>query len=257
MTTTPASPTGFRQRLGDQLSALAAENATAATTETATATASAPGTAPSTVPVPSTVLVPVAVPDAPPHPAPWRRRHWAVRHRLPLAVAGVAAVGVALATLPAHRSATPDPGQATGTAVTSQPQRITTAAYTLQREEDGRVRLAITDAAGKLLDTARLQRDLNSLGVPALVYTGDPKCTKPPTGTGDDSPRDTWNIELAKGGKPILSVRPDRIPAGQHLLVAFPLARTDPDHAGYVIQAGRIDGTPPTCVPALPKSSAG
>ncbi|MEU6145874.1 hypothetical protein ABZ848_36720 [Streptomyces sp. NPDC047081] len=248
MTTPPASPTGFRQRLGDQLSALAAENATASAT--ATATASAPGTAPSTVPVP------LPVTNVPPRPAP-RRLPWAVRHRLPLAVAGVAAVGVALATLPAHRSATPAPGRATGPAVTSQPQRITTAAYTLQREDDGRVRLAITDAAGKLLDTARLQRDLNSLGVPALVYTGDPKCTKPPTGTGDDSPRETWSIELAKGGKPVLSVRPDRIPAGQHLLVAFPLARTDPDHAGYVIQAGRIEGTPPTCVPALPKSSAG
>ncbi|ARP68816.1 hypothetical protein LK07_02440 [Streptomyces pluripotens] len=137
-----------------------------------------------------------------------------------------------------------------------QPQKITTAAYTLQREDDGRVRVAISDPAGKLLDTGRLQRDLNRLGVPAVVYAGDPRCTDTPTSPGDHSSNKTWDIELTKGGKPVLSVRPDRIPAGQHLLVAFPLLRTDPDRAAYAITAGRIDGTPPACVPAWPKGSA-
>ncbi|MGI5457394.1 hypothetical protein ACQEWB_30370 [Streptomyces sp. CA-249302] len=229
MTTTPLSPAGFRERLGDELSALAAER--------------------------TSTTVAAAATDLAPIPAS-RRRRWARRPRLSLAIAAAAAAGVILTIVATHQPATP--AQATAPDTGSHPQKITriaTAAYTLQREEDGRVRLAITDAAGKLLDTARLQRDLNRLGVPALVYAGDPDCTEPPTATADDAPRETWHIELAKGGKPVLSVRPDRIPAGQHLLVAFPLARTDPAHAGGVIQAGKIAGTPPSCVPAMPGSS--
>ncbi|MBO4259964.1 hypothetical protein [Streptomyces griseorubiginosus] len=210
---TTRTPVGFQQRLGDRLTALAAERAVA--------------------------------------PVPVRRRPWVVRHRLPLALAGVAAAGAAVTTVAVDRPATP----ARATPV-QQPQRITTAAYTLQREADGRVRLAISGPDGRLLDTARLQRDLNRLGVPAVVYAGDPACTATPTSSGDDAPSATWRIELAKGGKPVLTVRPDRIAAGQHLLVAFPLVRTDPGRAAYVITAGRIDGTPPTCVPAWPRDSS-
>ncbi len=218
---TPLTPAGFQQRLGDQLTLLAAEMATA------------PRTAPT--------------------PAP-RRRPWATRHRLPLAIAGVAAAGAVFTTVATHRPATP--ALVTQKDARWQPQKITTVAYTLQREGDGRVRLAISDTAGNLLDLARLQRDLNRLGVPAVVYAGDPECTEKPVNTGDAAPDKTWHIEPTKGGKvPVLSVQPDRIPAGQHLLVAFLLARTDPGHAAYAIQAGRIEGTPPACVPAMPKGS--
>lgn len=217
---TPVTPAGFQQRLGNRLAALAAETATA------------PGTTPT--------------------PAP-RQRPWATRHRLPLAVAGIAAAGAAFTAVATHHPA--GGARATRQDATVQPQKITTVSYTVQRQNDGRVRLAISDPSGRLLDTARLQRDLNRLGVPAAVYAGDPQCTDTPTTTADASPHDTWHIELTKGGKPVLSVRPDRIPAGQHLLVAFPLARTDPGHGAYVIQAGRFTGTAPACVPALPKGS--
>ncbi|MCH5672004.1 hypothetical protein [Streptomyces gilvus] len=210
---TTRTPVGFQQRLGDRLTALAAERTVA--------------------------------------PFPVRRRTWVARHRLPLALAGVAAAGATLVTVAVDRPATP-----TRATREQQPQRITTVAYTLQREAGGRVRLAISGPDGRLLDTARLQRDLNRLGVPAVVYAGDPACTAAPTSSGDDAPSSTWRIELAKGGKPVLSVRPDRIAAGQHLLVAFPLLRTDPDRAAYVITAGRTDGTPPACVPAWPRGSS-
>ncbi|MCH0566475.1 MULTISPECIES: hypothetical protein [unclassified Streptomyces] len=218
---TSPTPDGFQQRLGNQLTVLAAEPATA------------PGDAPT--------------------PAP-RPRPWAMRHRLSLAIAGLAAVGAGITTVAVHHPTTP--ARTAQKDAVRPPQKITTAAYTLQREDDGRVRVAISDPAGKLLDIGRLQRDLNRLGVPAVVYAGDPECTDMPTSPGDDSSNKIWHIELTKGGKPVLSVRPDRIPAGQHLLVAFPLLRTDPAHAAYAITAGRIDGTAPACVPAWPKGSA-
>ncbi|MFF4487685.1 hypothetical protein ACFY0F_14520 [Streptomyces sp. NPDC001544] len=56
-------------------------------------------------------------------------------------------------------------------------------------------------------------------------------------------------------GAPVLSVRPDRIPAGRHLLVAFLPGRTQPHRGATIIRAGRLAGRAPSCVPALLKGS--
>ncbi|MBM9507842.1 hypothetical protein [Actinacidiphila acididurans] len=141
-------------------------------------------------------------------------------------------------------------------------------AYTVRRGAHGVVRLAITDPDAKRLDLNAVQRDLNRLGVPALVHAGEPGCSTPPTAGAPDveAPAATgapaaesapfvqgvWRIETAKGGKPLLDVRPEAIPAGAHLLVVFPLARTDPAHAGYVITAHVQRGAAPACVPPFP-----
>lgn len=195
---------------------------------------------------------------------------------VPLATA--AAAGVVFTALATGHTTTP--AQAEQHSTDGQPLKITAAAYTLQQEGHGLVKLAITDPAGKL-DLPGLQRNLDRLGIPARVYVGDPNCPTSPQADRGSSPASTpdptatasvsqpeaspapsrstdrhlartgdiWTIEK-KNGKPVLYVRPDRIPAGTQLMVGFPVARTEPDHPWSAIESSIIDGTPPACIPA-------
>ncbi|OIJ88405.1 hypothetical protein [Streptomyces colonosanans] len=215
--------------------------------------------------------------DADPDAAvPARSRRRKAFLAIPLATAVAAgAVFTALAT--GHAT---NPVQANQHSSSGQPLKITAAAYTLQQEDHGLVRLAIIDPAGKL-DLPGLQRDLDRLGVPARVYAGDPNCPTPadpsssptstpdpiptapasqpevsrtPSGLASEHPASSWRVEV-NNGKPVLYVRPDKIPAGQKLMVSFPLAHTEPDHAWSIIEGRTIDGTPPACIPAPPKGA--
>lgn len=217
---------------------------------------------------------------APDAAAPARPRRRLAFLAIPLVTA--AAAGAVFTALTTGHPTTP--AQANQHDTSGQPIKITAAAYTLQQEDHGLVKLAITDPAGKL-DLPGLQHDLDRLGVPARVYAGDPNCPNPqadpspsPTSTPDPTPTastsqpetsaapsspaterpaflgDSWRIEI-KNGKPVLYVRPGKIPAGQELMVGFPLAHTMPDHAWSIIEGGIIDGTPPACIPAPPEGA--
>lgn len=173
------------------------------------------------------------------------RQRFGLRLALPAGLAAAVA-GIALTALPAQ----------------------TAAAYTLQDTSDGTVKLTIVNPGGKI-DLDRLQAELDKLGVHSRVYAGDPDCrdssasatpapeTSPSSLAPDASPSQplAWDITF-EDGKPVLSVRADKMPADQQLMVAFPLAKTDPSHAYSVITAGVMNnGEAPDCVPAAPRGA--
>ncbi|MGI5380749.1 hypothetical protein ACQEV2_42535 [Streptomyces sp. CA-251387] len=216
-----------------------------------------------------------AAPDAAATARPRRRLAFLA---IPLVTA--AAAGTVFTALATGHPTTP--AKANQHDTSGHPLKITAAAYTLQQEDHGLVKLAVTDPAGKL-DLPGLQHDLDRLGVPARVYAGDPSCPNPQadpspsqTSAPDPTPSasqpaassapgrpttgrpavigDSWTVEM-KHGKPVLYIRPDKIPTGQQIMVGFPLAHTDPAHALSVIMGGMIDGTPPACIPAPPEGA--
>ncbi|WP_329537666.1 hypothetical protein OG568_55970 (plasmid) [Streptomyces sp. NBC_01450] len=148
--------------------------------------------------------------------------------------------------------------QGTGHSGTGQPLKVTAAAYTIQKGTGGVVRLAITDPARKL-DLSGLQHDLARFGIRARAYGGELLCPsggpfeKSPVPLTSDTEDKIWQVVPEKGDKTALDVHPDGIPTRDTLLINFPLAQTDPDHAGALMQIGLTDTTPPTCGPALPK----
>ncbi|MCX5233093.1 hypothetical protein [Streptomyces sp. NBC_00233] len=216
-----------------------------------------------------------------PAPRPDRRKRLALRVALPVGLAA-SATGVVVTALsggPVNQPQASSPSSTVTGAPSTSPQslgRITTAAYTVQREDNDIVKLTITDRAGKP-DLTKLQDDLDRLGVPSRVFAGDPEChPKPqpepsqspgatPSGSPqpDDSPRQhsaddrpilehqTWTISM-EDGKPVLYVRPSHVPAGQKIMIGFPLAATDPANALSVIMGDMIEGNAPYCLPAPP-----
>jgi hypothetical protein len=205
----------------------------------------------------------------------------------PIPVGLAAAAAIAATALlggtapPAHNggtsTATGKPGSVDTSSQTAEPRlRIVGAYYTLQRSADGLVKLQITDPAGKL-DLAGLQEDLDKAGVPSRVLAGDPGCrpmpmpTATPTSSngGTATPRASQSAPsrsaddmLVDGqvfgismedGKPILAVRPRKIPPGQEIVVGFPHAATDPVDALSVIRGALIASDASYCVPAPPR----
>ncbi|MBY8876125.1 hypothetical protein [Actinacidiphila acidipaludis] len=121
------------------------------------------------------------------HGAPERGR-LAVRVGVPVAVAAAAvAAVVAVSTTgtgsPApggHPSAVHEPAARVparaGASSSTGPLGITTAAYTLTRQQPGdRVRITLHPSAAGEVDPAQLQRDLASLGIHAKVTRGEPR----------------------------------------------------------------------------------
>jgi hypothetical protein len=146
------------------------------------------------------------------------------------------------------------------------PARITQVAYTLKRDSDESLVLAITDPAGKI-DTKALEADFARLSVPVRVYTGDPNCVlpaqpssalsgqpqpEPSQSSSVSSPGDgSYEIERVDG-KLALRVRPAMIPDGYVLTVAFPLAATAPEMAlGIMLSGVEKEEEVPACYPAL------
>ncbi|MFF0298788.1 hypothetical protein ACFYST_35545 [Kitasatospora sp. NPDC004614] len=188
-----------------------------------------------------------------------KRRRLGVRIALPAGLVAAAA-GVVVAALPAQ----------------------TAAAYTLQTADNGTVKLTVVNPAGKI-DLAKVQRELDRLGVRARVYAGDPNCQAPaplpstsassapsssPSASADapapsadapvpnaspaSEPSDqSWTLGR-ENGKLVLILNPARIPADKQVQIVFPLAKTDPAHGTSVIMGGLTDIPGPDCAPALP-----
>ncbi|GAA3373673.1 hypothetical protein GCM10020367_34520 [Streptomyces sannanensis] len=169
-----------------------------------------------------------------------KRRNLGVRIALPAGLAAAAA-GIALTVLPSQ----------------------TAAAYTLQTANDGTVELTVVNPSGKI-DPAKLEKDLDKLGVNSRVYAGDPDCSAPPysppsapttSGTARPDPGSLWVSSVVRWDRSrefVLHVRTDKIPADKHLEIVFPLAKTAPAHAYEIIVASLVSGPGPDCVPAEP-----
>ncbi|MFD8481594.1 hypothetical protein [Kitasatospora sp. NPDC059673] len=191
-----------------------------------------------------------------------KRRRLGVRIALPAALVA-AATGVVLTALPTQSAA----------------------AYTLQSADNGTVKLTVVNPAGKL-DLAKVQRELDRLGIRARVYAGDPNCqapaplpstsassapsSSPSASAGAPSPSadapvpslspasgpsdQSWTLGR-ENGKLVLILNPARIPADKQVQIVFPLAKTDPSHGASVIMGGLTDIPGPDCAPALPADS--
>jgi len=188
---------------------------------------------------------------------PRSRRALALRIAIP---AGLAAVGVAIASLTGHSvSASPQASpQASGPAATV--GTISAVGYTLQSSKQV-VTLAVVNAESKI-DLAGLQHNLDRLGIRAHVYAGDPGCgngisvvNNGPAlkGLPDAPAADYKQAGLTftdRGRSTLLEVNPEGIPAGDTLYLYFPLARTSPGNTFRDWQSGLLRGTVPTCLPA-------
>ncbi|MEV6317050.1 hypothetical protein [Streptomyces sp. NPDC051776] len=81
-------------------------------------------------------------------------------------------------------------------------ERIVNAAYTVERKAAGVVKLTIEDPSGKP-DIEGMRKDLESMGVPARVYAGDPDCPNPrPGGTPSGDPDPTGKPTGEPSGEP-------------------------------------------------------
>ncbi|MFI2367548.1 hypothetical protein [Streptomyces sp. NPDC018833] len=155
-----------------------------------------------------------------PRPARPRRR-LAVRLAAPVALAAcLAGTVLALDQTTPHSTS---PVIATDRATASNlPQRISTVAYTLNRERRGTVTVTIREA-GAQPDLAQLQRDLERMGVPARVYQDDPTC---PMDKGEDPELGYTTLKAIgfqhRNGAITASIHPRQIPAGTHLEILFP-----------------------------------
>jgi hypothetical protein len=172
---------------------------------------------------------------------------------------------------------------AAGIVLTTVPAQ-SAAAYTLQNEKEGIVKLTIVNPGGKI-DLEKLRNDMAHLGINSRVYVGDPNCHIPrnqgrpdpsaprhpepsPHGKVDATGKPSlvpgsrngvgrhdpalsggWDIG-SDDGKPVLYVRPSKIPENKQLMVGFPLAKTDPVHAYSLIVAGLQDEPGPACMPS-------
>ncbi|UWE13465.1 hypothetical protein [Actinacidiphila bryophytorum] len=176
-------------------------------------------------------------------------------------VAGLAAA-VAVTTLVVGQSASPGaPGALTASADGGRSlTRITNAAYTLEKDPAGGVRLTIENQAGKP-DIEAMRNDLARMGVRAKVLAGDPNC--PAGGASGDSggsipaQSNEHTGEVAPyfhlrraSGKLIAYIYPAKVPAGSTLTLGFPFAEVRPDHALDVLVISAPKGNGPTCIPA-------
>jgi len=173
------------------------------------------------------------------------RRRLAVRLAVPVALAAAVA-GTALAV---DRSTAPTASPGTAAADRHFPQHISSAAYTLDREPHGTVTVTVRGAGAARPDPARLQRDLERMGVPARVYQADPSC-KPRE--GDDAGLVggvTKAIDFRhRDGAFIAVVHPREIPAGTHLQIALSSAAKGSllaDSGEFALRKGKG----PDCIP--------
>lgn len=194
-------------------------------------------------------LLNVITEDARPAAAP-RRPGLARRLALPVGLA-VAAALIALATLPGGQGGSP----ATSPRSVG---RITNAAYDLEHTDDDLITLTVLDAT-EPVDTAQLQRDLDSLGVNSRVYAGEPGCQAAPPkiapGPDGDANKDWlrshgWEIgPTGDGHRTVLTIRPGLLAAGTQLFLYFPLAKSDPANSFRAMQAGLLVPPAPACMP--------
>jgi hypothetical protein len=138
--------------------------------------------------------------------------------------------------------------------------RITNAAYTLEKEPAGGVKLTIENSSGKP-DIEGMRNDLARMGVRAKVLAGDPNCpadddsgasgdpiTEPSNGhAGEVAPY--FHLRRA-AGKLVAYIYPAKVPAGSTLTLGFPFAEVRPDHALDVLVINAPKGDGPNCIPA-------
>ncbi|MFG2794865.1 hypothetical protein [Streptomyces sp. NPDC048419] len=178
-----------------------------------------------------------------------RRQRLAVRVLAPAAVATAIAGGA----VTVGQTGTPtDHGTTAGHTAPAGtghfPERITTVAYTLDREPHGVVKVTIRDIGETKPDPERLQRDLARMGVRARVYQGDPYC---PVSDGDASGDEGDDLALkvvqfeSRDGRFTASIHPDKIPAGHTLAIIFPVFTTAP--GADELAFGVVEGDGPDC----------
>lgn len=185
------------------------------------------------------------------------RRRW-----VPIGLAAGLAASIAAAVLVVNPGGGAHPAVAGRDAIESPATtdnslaRISTVAYTLQRESSGEVKVIMGKPEGKI-DVAGLQRDLVRMGVRARVIVTDRKC--PPTATDDESsstsapkPQQTvrGNLDKAyraevKHGKYVVYVNPKGIPVDEVLAFVF-----DDLNNAYGYSVSLWPGNGPECVPA-------
>jgi hypothetical protein len=128
------------------------------------------------------------------------------------------------------------------------PLRISTAAYTLNRQGHGTVTVTIGKAGAALSDPAKLQHDLERMGVPARVYGYYPSCpanSAPPFVTAKDAGARVMTVSRRQGAV-IATVNTDEFPAGAHLVLAIVPPPASPLHDSIVFGLGKSKG--PDCV---------
>nr|WSX74266.1 hypothetical protein OH826_10520 [Streptomyces sp. NBC_00899]WSX79669.1 hypothetical protein OH826_40985 [Streptomyces sp. NBC_00899] len=174
-------------------------------------------------------------------------------------VAGLAAT-VAATTLIVGQSASPGaPGGLTASADGGRSlNRITNAAYTLEKEPAGGVKLTIENSAGKP-DIEGMRNDLARMGVRAKVLAGDPSCSADSGASGDPIPEPSnghagevapyFHLRGA-AGRLVAYIYPAKVPAGSTLTLGFPFAEVRPDHALDVLVISASKGDGPKCIPA-------
>ncbi|MER7846368.1 hypothetical protein ABTZ03_20710 [Kitasatospora sp. NPDC096077] len=213
-----STPLNFQQQLGAELTARAADLATA---ERPT-----PGT-----PVPF-------------RPRPTRRL---LTTGLGLAATVTAAVTVAVLVPQADTSPSAQAPQAVPTATRSAagdaptPVRLSTASYTVTPNQDGTVSVQLTGA-----EWSGLQEALRSVGVPALVMKPSASCHTPVT---TDSSRLDAVMSLDPRNGRIAILHPAAVPPGERLLVL----NTAPEGALHPGTVSALDISltkeTPTCFP--------
>ncbi|WP_432190237.1 hypothetical protein [Streptomyces sp. Tue6028] len=173
--------------------------------------------------------------------------------RLGLSLVATALAGIAVAGLSA--------GSASHTARVhsgASPDRIVTAAYTLEHTHSGKVELTVIDPGGTI-HADRLQRQLSSFGVPATVTAHHSRCKVTtdrrlptarglPTAGGAGVPAKDEFSELNdlhpaasfvdKHGRTVLDVWPSRIPKGQQLSLTFLCIAGKPHNQNNLIVYG-------------------
>ncbi|MGW0697905.1 hypothetical protein ACWD0A_00865 [Streptomyces sp. NPDC002867] len=132
-----------------------------------------------------------AAEEAARRPSRTGRRRW-----VPVGLTAGLAASVAAAVLVLNPGGGAGSAVAGGGSSANSLNRISTVAYTLQREPSGEVKVITGKTEGKV-DVEGLQRDLARMGVRVKVIVTDPSC--PPAATDDE----TASASAPKSGKPI------------------------------------------------------
>ncbi|MFJ5921326.1 hypothetical protein ACIQF6_01840 [Kitasatospora sp. NPDC092948] len=196
-------------------------------------------------------------------PGPRRRRsNLMLRRAVPVglaaaAAAAVFATGADLGSAPGHHTV----------AVGGSPSPLEAGqvAYTLQNTGEGTVALTVLNQ-NEPVDVARLQSDLDRLGVPSRVYAGEPGCqapkpNSPPVDTSDAALRALNGDSRSRaayfgrdissdGHAQVLTVRPGALKPGVRLFIHLPLAVTSPENGFRQLEAGLMTDPAPACMPA-------
>ncbi|MCX5233338.1 hypothetical protein [Streptomyces sp. NBC_00233] len=159
-----------------------------------------------------------------PRPSRTHRRRWVPAGLTAGLAASVAAAVLVLNLAGGAGSAVAGRGTAGLPATAGSPlDRISTVAYTLNRDPHGTVNVTIRDAGAERPDLTRLQQDLKRMGVNARVYQDDPTC-QPDQGEDPELGYTTLKaIDFHhRDGAFTATIRPDKFPTGTHLEIVFP-----------------------------------